>query len=112
MRTTAEHVTDVRTKGAHVGALRAGDAKPDLRQVEGEDAQVVDVKETRLAVDGLALTGQLMQGRAVVFDSADHGRNLLDVPAEFGKRLLDIFHGERWHRLFGDDLTIGILRIG
>ena len=71
MGSASEVMADVVRVGADVEPLAADHPEVDLGQPCSEDLVGVDVNETGLALDRLALTVQLVEGYAVLLDSSE-----------------------------------------
>src|ERR1041384_7740308 len=90
MRAATELLADVMAERADVRAFRARDAEVNAGQFEFQQPEVVDVDESRLAFDGPAFARQLVERRALMFDSADHRRHLLDVAPKLREHRLNL----------------------
>ena len=113
MAAATELLADVVAEGAHVGALRAGNGEPGVRDAEFVDPHRIDVHEARVAGDLLALAGHLVKGDAADLDRGNHRRDLEDVAGEIGT-------DDGFERLARDAgrigaagaLALGVLRVG
>src|SRR2546426_1049651 len=61
MRAAADRFADVVAERAHVRAFRAGNAKVNVRQRQTQQSQIVNMNKARLAFDGLAFAGGVVQ---------------------------------------------------
>ena len=110
--TAAQSLAQVGRQGAHVGAGRALDADLDVGWREVPHLELVDSHRLRGALYDLAAPGEPVEGHSTLLDRAEHRRNLLDLPLEFGQSLDQ-------RRLVGqrtcvprEDATLGVERVG
>ena len=112
MRAAAELRSNVMGVGANIKALAAHDAEINFRQRDARDLVIENMNETWIALDGLALTGQLVERHAILFDGADHRWHLVEIARHGIECSADLFFRQRWHFARFQNLALLILSAG
>ena len=98
MGSATEFGTDLMRVGPNIKSLATDNAKINFRRSDGDDLVGVNMHKAGFALNDLALTGQFVEGHAILFDGTDHWRSLVEVAVKFREGGIDLLAGELGNR--------------